>query len=359
MKRFIIGTVVLLVLITAIGAYLYFFRKSVPLLVEPQINDQIPQQQKETRGECLSDNEIVEYKLEKKLGGNDWAKIIIKDKNINNIVFEFQIDNIISATHYHPIEIHKCGVYVIRQFNFDRKNLKALPGFIETIGRYDYNGNGNNLVILGKKIEEEKTAFYFSNDFRVDHNEYYLVLQRGYLGSPDYAIIIKDLKNLNDVFVLSIKEIEKQNPDMVGDIGFESTSGFGWTRDGRYFWARTSYGANTLGFIRIDTINWNTDFISAPKNILGGDVLNFENGYITVHPGNTWFGFADITQEEKEKRRKEGIGTELYIENLFTKERRFVASTTEPLWYFKPRWISDDELRYIEPNGEIKVYKIQ
>lgn len=53
------------------------------------------------------------------------------------------------------------------------------------------------------------------------------------------------------------------------------------------------------------------------------------------------------------------IGTELYIENLFIKERRFIASTTEPLWYFKPIWISDTELEYELPSGEKKIYKIK
>lgn len=31
---------------------------------------------------------------------------------------------------------------------------------------------------------------------------------------------------------------------------------------------------------------------------------------------------------------------------------------TEPLWYFKPKWLSETELGYTLPNGEKKVYKI-
>ncbi|TSC95488.1 MAG: hypothetical protein Athens101426_693, partial [Parcubacteria group bacterium Athens1014_26] len=95
-----------------------------------------------------------------------------------------------------------------------------------------------------------------------------------------------------------------------------------------------------------------------PKDVLGGDALNLENGYITVHPGNVWFGVSELDQEERARRRAQDIGTELYIENLFTKKRQFVASTTEPLYYFKSKWLSDTELQYELPNGEKKIYKI-
>jgi len=135
--------------------------------------------------------------------------------------------------------------------------------------------------------------------------------------------------------------------------------GGGWTRDGRYFWANIHDGANTLGFIRIDSQDWSVDFLPAPKDVLGGDALNLENGYITVHPGNIWIGINEIEEQEIANRRKEGMGTELYIENLFTKEQHFVASTTEPLWYFKPEWFSDVELQYELPSGEKRIYKIK
>ena len=86
--------------------------------------------------------------------------------------------------------------------------------------------------------------------------------------------------------------------------------------------------------------------------------MNIEKGLITVHPGNVWYGIADVTEQEKAERRKQGMGTELYIENLLTKKREFVVKTNEPLYYFKPKWLSDTELQYEMPNGEKKIYKI-
>jgi len=81
---------------------------------------------------------------------------------------------------------------------------------------------------------------------------------KGYLGKEYYAIVIKDIKTLEDVFTFPILEIEKKNSDIAGDMNFE---GGGWTRDGRYFWANIHDGANTLGFIRIDSQDWSVDFL--------------------------------------------------------------------------------------------------
>ncbi len=195
---------------------------------------------------------------------------------------------------------------------------------------------------------------FFSSDFRISPQEKYLALKKGYLGKDDYAIVVKDLKTKEDVFVLPMTEIKKKNPKITGRIRFND-----WARDGRYFWADMHTGAITLGFIRVDTKNWTYDLFPAPKDVLGGDALNLENGYITVHPGNVWFGVVELNEREKEKRRKQGIGTELYIQNLATGERHFVAKTDEPLWYFKPRWLSDTELEYALPGGEKRVYETQ
>ncbi|MBI5147584.1 MAG: hypothetical protein HZA37_00305, partial [Parcubacteria group bacterium] len=167
-------------------------------------------------------------------------------------------------------------------------------------------------------------------------------------------LVIKDLNTKEDIFVLSAKSIFEQYSNVVGNFGLDK-----WTDDGRYFWGDISDGAYVNGFFRIDTQNWKTDIFEAPQDVLGGDALNIENGYITVHPGNTWFGFTDLTQEEKEKRRKQGMGTELYIENLFTKKRQFVVKIDEPLYYFKPQWLSDTELEYELPTGEKKIYEIK
>ena len=60
----------------------------------------------------------------------------------------------------------------------------------------------------------------------------------------------------------------------------------GWLdKDNRYFWA-VPIGANVLGFIRID-LKLERELFSVPADVLGGDALNLENGYITVHPATS------------------------------------------------------------------------
>lgn len=288
---------------------------------------------------CISREKIkVELNKIEKAPSNARVKIT----NFNNEKdFEFRIENV-KVGHYNAYEIHECALYIVKEFNVDYKIGKALPGYRIEVWQYQYNGNG-------KKFVE-------SDDFRVNPLEIFIATKKGYFGSPDYAIIIKDIKTLNDVFALPMAEIEKKSPDIIGNMSF---AGGGWSRDGRYLWADMAYGANTLGFIRIDSQGWSVDLFTSPKDVLGGDALNLEKGLITVHPDNVWFGFADITKEEKEKRREQGIGTELYIHNLITSERQFVAKTDEPLWYFKPKWFSDAELQYELPNGEKKIYVVK
>lgn len=316
------------ILIISLGFLGYYFYQPWDKLKEPD------------RSPCLGPTEEVQYKAYEKKDGPSSAKIFVKDRNTNKVIFEFQIENIV-PNHYYPYEAHRCGIYLVREFNFDYKKGKPLPDFRMEVWRYRYDGSGEKL------IEE--------NDFRVSSDEKYLFLIRGYGGSPDYAIVVKDIKTLNDIFVFPIEEIERRNPDMVASISFIRES---WTRDGRYFWAKTHYGANVLGFIRIDSQNWNVDLLPTPPDVLGGDALNPENGYITVHPGNIWIGIYEIEEQEKAERREKGIGTELYIHNLFTGKRHFIAKTDEPLWFFKPKWLSDTELGYELPTGEKKIYKI-
>lgn len=354
-KRTIILIFILLMAILGAFVYYFYFFKSSSDREKQYQDTQIIKPKKEFKStSCLAEDEAVEDKIEnkKRISGDSEAlvQISVVDKKTNFPKYKFQIDNV--RQHYHPFEIYNCGVYITRMFDYDpRKEGNQEPGYKEELWKYDYDGSGKPLILFAEKPKE--FISYYSPDFRIDPLERYLVLLKGYFGSPDHALIIKDLKTLEDVFTLPMTEIEKRNPEIAQNISLDS-----WTRDGRYFWADTHYGAVELGFIRIDAKNWTFDIFPAPENVLGGDALNLENGYITVHPGNVWFGVEEIEQEEKVKRRKEGIGTEIYIHNLITGKRYFITKTDEPLWFFKPGWISDNELEYELPTGEKRVYEI-
>ena len=335
-----LGILILLFVTSAIlGVYFVFYKDKIP----PDKNGGLIERT------CLSDNEHADYKLTDNQKTEDSAVIIVKDKDTGNEKLQFTI-HISNANHYHPLELHKCGIYAVRTFGYDFERSVVLNDYRRELWKYSYDGAG------GKKIFSDPSKLSTENilgDFRVDPNENYLTLLRGYLGSTDYAIVVKDLKSSENIFILTMAEIKSESIELVGNIQFDD-----WTKDGRYLWVKTHQGAVTLGFIRINVTNWNVDLLKAPEDVLGGDALNLENGWITVHPSNIWFGSADLDEEERERRRKGGIGTDLYIENLFTKERRFVTHTDEPLWYFKPKWLTDTELQYTLPSGEAKIFTI-
>jgi len=346
-RRNTILIVIFVILIFTVlgGGTYYFFKKEI--ITSKTITKN--QENKTKHPLCLSESKQADFKVER-LGkypsveyNKGFIEIVVKEITTDKEITKFKIDDI-NPDLAHSLEIHKCGIYVLKGSNFNE-----FKSWYEKYGIWYYTYNGEGKVLISNKDYHP-----YSLDFRINLNEKYIVLERGYLGLDDYALVIKDLKTKEDIFELLIKNIVKQYPNIIGNFDMRE-----WTKDGRYFWGDIFVGANVLAFFRIDTSNWVYDIFPAPQDVLGGDALNVENGYITVHPGNVWFGIVEFTEEEKTKRRAQGIGTEIYIYNLFTKERHLVDKTDEPLWFFKPKWISDTELEYELPTGEKKIYKIK
>lgn len=327
------------------GAALYFYH---PYFFSRDSTSEVDHTITEVGGDCLSKSEKVEYDLESWGGGTTNATIIISEPD-NNKSRSFVVDNI--RTSYHPVDIHACGVYFVKEFGVDYTTTTFLPNFKWTIWKYDYKGHGVPILTLAEK-QNDKVVHYYSTDFRIDPDERFLVLEKGFAGSSEgiYDIVFKNLRTMEDVFIFPVLEVWENYPETIfgSSVGFDQ----GWTKDGRYFWANFFGGAPVYAYIRIDTKDWSYGLFPAPPDVLGGDQLNIETGWVTVHPGNVWYGIHELAQEEFEKRYAEGTGTELYIHNLFTGENRLVASIPEPLWYFRPKWISDTELEYQLPTDE-------
>lgn len=336
-KNFLIILSIISLIVLGIIYYFYFWKegKDITRVSEGWIG-------------CL-DNKNVFYQSEDKGSTLAELTIFINDKLTENEPFSFRIDNVYKTVP--RAELLNCNIYAIKFLNYDQEKIKQEPGFKVEIWKYKYNGEGAPFFTLSEKSGNNFNEGDYSYIFRIDPNEKYLVLEKSYLGKDDYSLVIKDINTKEDLFILFAKDISKQHSNMIGSIGLNQ-----WTKDGRYFWGNIFEGAYVNGFFRIDVQTWKVDIFEAPQDVLGGDALNVENGFITVHPGNTWFGFSDMTEEEKEKRRKQGIGTELYIHNLITGERKFIVKTEEPLYFFKPKWISNTELQYELPNGEKKIY---
>ena len=114
-----------------------------------------------------------------------------------------------------------------------------------------------------------------------------------------------------------------------------------------------------LAFFRIEAGIWKWEIFEAPQGTMGGDALNPELGYTTYNTGAPWTGSQELNEEIKKQWQEQGKIASFYLYNLFTKKQILLATTTDPIWYFKPRWLSDTELQYYIPSGEKKVYKIE
>ncbi len=335
MQKRIALILILSVLLTVVMAiYFFSFTKN---------NDEVKKifKKEQILSKCLNENFDASYKIDEKEIPLADIIIYITDKNIGKEISSFRIDNIFKTST--SIELHRCGIYVIKFFNYDPKISKQKSEFNVEFWKYYYNGKGTKLL-----LSED-----FSYDFRIDPEEKYIVLEKGYLSKDDYALIIKDLNTKEDIFTFSAASIFKQYPNVVGNFNMQE-----WTKDSRYFWGDIFDGAYVNGYFRIDTQNWKADVYEAPDGAMGGFPLNVNTGYVPIQPGQVWTGDYQLTEELKEQYKKEGKKSELYLYNLFTKEKIQIETSNEPLFYFEPKWLSDNELEYELPTGEKKVYII-
>ena len=331
---FIIIAIVILLGLVGVGIYFY----------------QIKGNSEETsHGPCLSDNEIASYEIIERKDEVSLANIFIKNKEANKEVFSFQIELPIPG-HVHPIELHRCGVYATRSFNYDYIRKQALPDYKIELWQYRYDGTGESLVFLSGPI----SGSLFGTDFRINPSETYVILKRSYLGNPNYALVIKDLKTKEDVFVLKHDDLINKYSAPEGGLALG-----GWRDDGKYFNGVIHVAARTLAFFRIEVDSWKTEVFIVPAEASIVSTISESGQYITYNNGPGWIAIHETAEQIYEEWRKEGKKVSLFIYNLFTKEKITLAIVDDPGWDFKTKWISDTELQYELPTGEKKIYTIE
>jgi len=310
---------------------------------------------------CLADNEYANYPLEQRnnrLGvpASSTIDVYVRTKQTESNIFSFKIGGI--RITYHPPEFRPCGVYILREFG-QGPHGGFPPGYRVELWRYDYSGIGTKLFTMFEVIgPNQEVSSYYSDDFRVDPAEHYLALDRGYQQSNE-ALVVKDVATLKNLFVLPLSDLAKQNPNVVGIFGLENG---GWSKDGRYAWFNFSDSAdpaNTIGFVRVDTNNWSYKAFTAPQTTMGGDAFNPDTGMTTYNTNVApWTADAQMDQMYRDKAKKEGGITSFYIYDLLIKRNYLVATTTDPVYYFRPQWISDTVLQYTLPSGATTTYAI-
>lgn len=339
------------ILITvAIGGTVYFFYFNKNISIQDKIKEQ--QVGKVRFEHCLVENESADYVIEKRglIGGI--VKVNVQSKEGNSIIKSFTIDDVFK--NYHPVELRRCGIYVIRMFNYNLDKVEQNPGYKDEIWKYDYAGDGEDLVLLSEKPKE--FVSYFSPDFRIDPNEKYLVLEKSYLGHDDYALVIKDLSTKENLLVLNLKDIIAKYPDIIsGSFGLGS-----WTKDGEYFYGDIFQGALSTAYYVIKAEIWKVDVYAAPTDILAGveRAINFQNLHLAYVDIPTFTGFQEIYEQIIKEAKEKGRQKNLYLYNLVTKEKIKVASA-DPEWRFNLSWLSDTELQYELPTGGKKIFVVK
>ncbi|MBA4320057.1 MAG: hypothetical protein C0412_16780, partial [Flavobacterium sp.] len=345
-KRIILVIVLGVLMALILGGGIYFFIKKEIPTPKPITENQ---ENKINTHRCLSENEQADFKIER-LGkypspeyNKGFIEIVVKEITTDREIKKFKIDDI-NPDLYHSLEIHKCGIYVLKGSIFNE-----FKSWYEKYGIWYYIYDGEGKMLISNEDYQP-----YSLDFRIDPNENYIVLEKGYLGKDDYALVVKDIDTKQDIFVLLANEISKNNPNIIGSFNMRE-----WTKDGEYFWGDIFEGADVLAFFRIEKGSWKLEIFEAPIGAMGGTALNSEFGYITYDDGPPWTGDIEFSQMYKEQWLKEGKKVNFYLYNLFTKEKILLATVEDPLWYFKPLWLSDTELQYELPNKEKNIYKIK
>ncbi len=359
MKKKIILVVVLVISSIAIITF-YLYREALivrtPFSPRSQVGTNTSTQNVQglKHSACLGDNEVANYRIENNPEGGALVFISITDKTTNVEINNLQVP-ILGTGYAHPIELHKCGIYVLRKFNYDYKKNIYLPGYSLELWRYDYSGEGNKLIILGNKDLDGKENAFFQLNFNVNNAEDLITLTRGYLGSSDYAIVVKDLKTFNDILVLTQEDLVKNYGVPQYEIGA-----------GRWIDDKTFLVFVTAGAVSYDEIvvhqdennNWKLTVLPIPEDASIVTAWNPDGYWIAYNNGPGWIGAEEVAQDIYKQWRAEGKTQSLFVYNLATKQKITLASKIDPAWSFKTTWISTTTLEYYTPPGEKKIYKI-
>jgi len=286
---------------------------------------------------CLQSDRVVDYIIEdNKTNSESYVTIQIKNKETEQVIREFRET---LRVNYYPVESWNCGIYFIREFNYDYRTQKRTSDYSNSLWKYNYDGEGREIVDLDS----------YGTDFRISPDEKYVALIKSYFGKDDYALVIKSLDTTTDAFVVIANDMFQMHENVIGTFRF-----LDWTEDGRYFWARISQGAHVYGWIRIDIQNWSHDVYEAPEGILGGYPLDIDTGWIPAVPGAFWTGFDG--DEEEIRKERQGLGQQtssLYLYNVITKERILVHTENDPVWDgWLIKWLDQKTLEYTLLNKE-------
>lgn len=306
---------------------------------------------------CISDGLEVSYPRdqEKAKYGMDRPLIPIEvTVSINGSIKNFfRIENV--PPNQDAFDFRDCNLYISRYWDFDYKKFKSGLNARFEIWKYPYDGESPEiLVVTSKKINGE-SGFIYQSQFSVSNSEKYISLVKGYVGSEDYALHIKDIETKENVVEVNLTtDLFKKYPNIVGDVEFR-----GWSEDEKYFWFSLFDQANVLAFVKVDMSDSGYEVFDAPVGMMNQDAFNLETGWVTYDDGPPWTGIKEFEEEYQKEWDEAGDFVTFYLYNLFSKEKIDLEKTTDTTWWHYPKWLDNETLEYKIPSGEWKTYKIK
>ena len=345
-KKQLILSIVLFAIAIVAGYVWYAYQSSSEI---PPINNH--------QARCFQESETVDFKMDINEHGYGDATFIIKDKYTGVENLRFVVDHVF-PNHYREPERYRCGIYLIRIFDFDFKKFVKLSAYNIGLWQYDYAGEGKEVVLFsGQRKGGAQVLPRYGFDFRVDPTEKYLVLIKESLGSAEYALVVKDLITTQDIFSSRLGDMLAQYPGIKPgsfDLGK-------WSQDGRYLKGSIYDGAYDTAYYRLERDTWKFEVFPTPSDLPSGAerAVSF-GGYLAYSDITSFTGDADMDAQIEENARQSGRKENLWLYSFWTKQKTKIASVDDPSWVFKLNWLSDIELEYYIPPapGIRKVYTI-
>ena len=308
--------------------------------------------------ECLQNGHKAEYEVLEH-GDPGVAKVRVRDVS-GQLVWEKKF-SVPSTKHVKSYELHQCAIYIHNGTGLNPVNGKADPGYFWSLWKYPYyiESDGDELVKFSENLtgKREDSKKYYGTQFRINPSETFISLERGYPGSPDYALVIKDIETKEGVFALSMKNVVEKQPSAAGTFSVGK-----WVErpEGEYLVSEIFDSARETAFVYIKTDTWESAVYPTPQDLQAG----VERAYAPFEPMIaytdiiTWAGFKEVTDAIMDEYLAEGVKKHLTVQDLKTGER--IVLEEVPLvrdHKFKLLWLSDTELQYVLPSGEVKTWR--
>src|SRR3989344_8222147 len=281
----------------------------------------------------------------------DGPTVFVSTYNNTDKLSSFEVTELSSSAN--NVQITNCHVYVVRNFSTGSSRSDQLD---YQLWRYDPLGNTEIVIKFHKLLPKANTQYSVTTAISIDGKfialKEYAVEYR--TSDPNDALVIKKLNDLDkDYLKIPLSEIYRTS-NIMG-----SPTLLRWSKDSKNLWFELSEAAIVNGFGKINVVTKTFEIYKAPDGTMGGDAFNLESSWITYDPKSFWCGEITCTNDERQDRIRRGMSSELYVYNLITKESILVESyKPDPLWYYKPRWISDSVLSYVLPDGTTKRYNV-